>query len=263
MPKQIRLPNGLTIAHHNKSETDFVYQEIFEDHCYLRHGIAVPEQGCVFDVGANIGLFSLYLSRLRPSLDIFAFEPLPPLYLLLEENRRQCDMRHVRTFPCGLSSKAGRAGFTYYPRNSIMSGRYADDEADREIVKTYLRGQLQDAGSGRAVPEALIETVAKSALAVEHFDCELRTLSEVIAEQGIGQIDLLKLDVEKSEVDILQGIAGNDWQRIRQLVIEVFDDQGQRALVENMLRAKGFRVAVEQDACLRGSPVHMIYARRC
>jgi len=262
MPKQIQLPNGVIIVHHNQSETDFVYKEVFEEHCYLKHGIVLPEEGCVFDVGANIGLFSLYASRLQPSLKIFAFEPIPPLYQLLDENRRLCGMRRVQAFPYGLSSKAGRESFIYYPRNSIMSGRYADDRADREIVKTYLRSQLQEADGKRSVPDALIDTVAKGALAVERFDCELRTLSEVIAAQGIVQIDLLKLDVEKSEVDVLLGIADADWPKIRQLVIEVYDDSGQLDLVGNMLRNKGFRVVTEQDACLLGSPVHMVYARR-
>lgn len=262
MSKQIQLPNGLSVFHHNRSETDFVYKEVFEDHCYLRHGISLPDQGCVFDVGANIGLFSLYMSRLRPSLNLFAFEPLPPLYRLLQENRRHCGMQRLQAFSYGLSSRAGSARFTYYPRNSIMSSRYADGDADREIVKTYMRSQLQNAGSHRAVPEALIETFAKNALAAEYFDCELRTLSQVIAEHGIERIDLLKLDVEKSEVDILQGIADGDWPKIRQLVIEVYDDGGQLDLVRSMLGRRGFRVATEQDACLLGSPVHMLYARR-
>lgn len=52
----------------------------------------------MFDVGANIGLFSLYMNRLRPSLNLFAFEPLPPLYRLLQENWRHCGMLGHRGF---------------------------------------------------------------------------------------------------------------------------------------------------------------------
>ena len=33
------LPNGLQIVHLNQYETDYVFKEIFEDQCYLRHGI--------------------------------------------------------------------------------------------------------------------------------------------------------------------------------------------------------------------------------
>ena len=35
---------------------------------------------------------------------------------------------------------------------------------------------------------------------------QLRTLSSVIAEEGIDRIDLLKINVEKSELDVLLGL---------------------------------------------------------
>ena len=53
------LPNGLEIVHLNRYETDYLYQEIFEDQCYLRHGIRLRDGATVVDIGANIGLFSL------------------------------------------------------------------------------------------------------------------------------------------------------------------------------------------------------------
>ena len=37
------LPNGLEIVHLNQYETDYVYKEIFEDQCYLRHGIRLRD----------------------------------------------------------------------------------------------------------------------------------------------------------------------------------------------------------------------------
>ena len=51
------LPNGLLVAHLNKSETDFIYQEIFGNQDRLKHGIHIKAGDCVFDVGANIGPF--------------------------------------------------------------------------------------------------------------------------------------------------------------------------------------------------------------
>jgi FkbM family methyltransferase len=260
--RQYVLPNGVAIVHRNKSETDFVYREIFEDHCYSRHGIALRTGDCVFDVGANIGLFSLYLSRLPFTVDVFAFEPVPPIYQLLEENRTLCGMHNVRTFSHGLSSKAETATFTYYSGNSIMSGRYADSDADGDIVKAYLRHQLTAAGGFTAPSETLVDAVAKNALRGERFECALRTLSDVIAKHSLQRIDLLKLDVEKSELDILRGIADKDWPKIMQVVVEVYDSAGQRAVVERLLKKHGFSVVVVQDDCLRGSPVHMVYATR-
>jgi FkbM family methyltransferase len=263
--KRHTLPDGTLVIHQNKGETEFVYQEIFEDRCYFRHGIALRDGDCVFDVGANIGLFSLYLSRLPCALDVLAFEPLPPLFDVLEANRAACGMRQVRAFRYGLAREAGVATFTYYPRNSIMSGRYADAGEDGGVVKAFLARQMADAGvaagaSGTA--GALMDGVVRNALVNERHECELRSLSEVIAEHRIQRIDLLKLDVEKSELDVLLGIRDDDWPKIRQAVIEVYDGGHQLETIAGMLRERGFRLVIEQDECLRGTPVWMVYAQR-
>src|SRR6185312_9052083 len=41
------LSNGMTIMHLNKSETEFVYREIFEETSYLKHGITLHDGACV------------------------------------------------------------------------------------------------------------------------------------------------------------------------------------------------------------------------
>jgi FkbM family methyltransferase len=260
--KQTTLPDGTIIVHHNKGETDFVYTEIFDDNCYLKHGITVREGDCVFDVGANIGLFSLYLSGLPCAVNVFAFEPLPPTHLRLETNRAICGMQNVRTFSVGLSSKASVETFTYYARNSIMSGRYADTGEDSDVVRRFLLRQREAAGMTDKPSDMLLNDIVKNSLAAEHFDCELRTLSEVMAEHRIERIDLLKIDVEKSELDVLKGIREDDWPKIMQLVVEVYDGAGQLAVVDRLLRGHGFQVVVEQDANLRDTHVHMVYATR-
>jgi len=63
-------PNGLEIVHLNSYETDYVYKEIFEDQCYLRHGIRLQD-GLRYGYRANIGLFSLFvMSRLQEPQDL-------------------------------------------------------------------------------------------------------------------------------------------------------------------------------------------------
>ena len=52
-------------------------------------------------------------------------------------------------------------------------------------------------------------------LRAKSFTTELRTLSGVVAEQGLERIDLLKINVEKSELDVLQGISPGDWLKIQ------------------------------------------------
>ena len=54
-----RLPNGLAVRYVSKRDVAFLYQEIYQQRCYLRHGISLPRGGTVLDIGGNIGLFAL------------------------------------------------------------------------------------------------------------------------------------------------------------------------------------------------------------
>jgi iturin family lipopeptide synthetase A len=86
-------------------------------------------------------------------------------------------------------------------------------------------------------------------------------LSGYIAEAGIERIDLLKINVEKSELDVLQGIDFDDWRKIRQLVIEVDLSQNLEPIT-SLLEQQGFDVLVEQDPLLRSTDLCYVYAIR-
>jgi acyl carrier protein len=90
---------------------------------------------------------------------------------------------------------------------------------------------------------------------------ELRTLSSVIAEEGIERIDLLKINVEKSELDVLLGLTADDWPKVRQLVIEV-DLRENLEPITTLLEQRGFEVLVEQDPLLRSTELCYVYAIR-
>ena len=50
----------MIVAHHGSFQTSIIYKEVFEDEVYLKHGITLEDGAVVFDVGANIGLFTLF-----------------------------------------------------------------------------------------------------------------------------------------------------------------------------------------------------------
>jgi amino acid adenylation domain-containing protein/FkbM family methyltransferase len=247
-----RLPNGLEVAYVNRNETDVVYREVFEDRSYLVHGIALAGDACVFDVGANIGLFSLWIKDRFPESRVYAFEPIPPTFEVLRANVALYGL-DVRLFPVGLSDRRGSARFTFYPGWSAMSGAYADEHEEEEVTRTILANQDERlAGSA--------DDLLAGRFRRETFDCQLTTLSDVIREQRIDRIDLLKVDVEKSELDVLHGLAEEDWARVRQVVIEVHDADGRLARVRELLERHGFTVAVDQDPLLRGTGMYNVYA---
>jgi FkbM family methyltransferase len=258
----------MAVVHQNRNETDYLYQEIFESELYLRHGLALPEDACVFDVGANIGLFTLFVKQRAPRARVYAFEPIQPIFETLRINVELYG-QNVKLFPYGLAAEPGTAIFTYYPQYSMMSGLsdYAQAEGDAEVVKHYLRNLRESGESGAGV---LLEHAGEIlAGRFEGQDCRarLRTLSEVIREEGVERIDLLKVDVQRAELDVLRGIGEEDWPKIGQVVMEVHDakgtaSEGRTGEIERLLEAHGFRVVVEQDKALIGTDRFNLYAAR-
>ncbi|MGD0906500.1 MAG: amino acid adenylation domain-containing protein [Candidatus Acidiferrales bacterium] len=253
------LPDGSTVAHLNKNETSYIYNEIFVLQAYLRHGITVEDGDCIVDAGSNIGLFTVFASRLAQNLRIVSFEPNPAVYACLKANAEAWGT-NVRCLQLGLSSENKFAEMTFFEGFSLLSGFYADEAKEREVVKTYALNQNSDAADS----EDLAKDVSK--LLEDRFraktqSAQLKTLSSIIAEEGLDRIDLLKINVEKSELDVLLGIADADWAKIRQMVIEVDLSQSLEPIT-GLLESKGYEVLVEQDPLLRKTELCYVYAIR-
>ncbi len=240
------LPNGMTIAHLSQSETDYLYDDIFVKESYLQHGVALSPSACVFDVGANIGLFSLLVHRKSPGARIFAFEPMPPVFEQLELNAELYGLDAV-LLDCGVGATESAASFTFMPHNTLASGRFVDVEEERAASLGRLGANGANGNDGVA------DELIAERLTTEVLVRPVRTLSSVIVEHDVERIDLLKIDAEKSEPDILQGIAADDWPKIQQVVIEVHGESAEVDRIVETLEARGFAVAAEGA---------IVYARR-
>jgi amino acid adenylation domain-containing protein/FkbM family methyltransferase len=257
--QRYELPNGMLIAHLNRSETDFVYREIFDERCYIKHGVTLKNGACIFDVGANIGLFALFASRLYDDLRIYSFEPIPPIFEVLRLNMSLYGVS-AQLFDHGLASQAGAAVFSYYPNASILSGRFADIAEERETVSKFLH--TPGVVPKFDISDEDIDDLVETRLVAERFRCSMKTLSQIIEENDVRQIDLLKVDVEKSELDVLGGIKASDWPKIRQVVVEVHDVGGRLQQVRDLLEKHHFSLTVEQDKVLRQTAIYSVYGVR-
>lgn len=115
----------------------------------------------------------------------------------------------------------------------------------------------------RFLQSFLIEQGLKSTFKTEEVVCELQTLSEIIYQHNIKQIDLLKIDVEKSELDVLLGIKKQDWPKIKQIVVEIHDIEDRVEKIKNLLSAHGFKqILIEQEPLFKGSEIFNLYALR-
>jgi FkbM family methyltransferase len=271
--REATLPNGKTVYCLREKEAELVYQQVRD---YFKHGIQLEPGATVFDVGANIGLFTILVYELcHGEADVFAFEPIPAIREVLSANVRDLDSDRARVLPCGLGATAGSARFRFYPHHSTLSTAYssaADENEIHEQLRESIVRNLQLAPPPlrwlRGLPPSLRSYVIRaltrrSFRRVEEVTCAIRTVSEVIREFDVERIDLLKVDVEKSELDVLQGIDAPDWQKVQQVVMEVHDLGGRLDSIVSLLRAHRIEnVVAEQEPVLQGSNVYALYASR-
>jgi FkbM family methyltransferase len=255
------LPNGLRVASSNAIELAHFYEDIFEKEVYVRHGVALADDAVVLDVGANIGLFSLFVLARSPRARVYAFEPAPPLYDLLRKNLARHGAR-ARCFNLGLAKEPGAAPFTFYPHSTGMSSFFADEEEERRALGAVLENEARRGEEEVAHLLQYRDDYLAVRLTAEAFTCRLGTLSGFLRDERLDRVDLVKIDVQKAEWDVLQGIAEEDWPRIAQLAIEVHDFDGRVRRIADLLAARGYAVAVEQDELYRRSEMFNLYAVR-
>jgi hypothetical protein len=297
---EVTLPNGIVVEMPaNDMEVSFLYGEIFESNAYLKHGLEIGDGDCIFDVGANVGLFSASLAQRYRNLRLVLFEPLPATFAILERNsERLLDTARVTLVQAGVSSEPGKATFEFDPRWTAIAGagpflRDIDElrrSARRKAGLLTWNLAAIDYGASAGMISASTAQRLRSALRnpvlrpftlavvwafwrvvdlrvrrrVQRVECELTTVSAAMRAHGIDEIDLLKVDVEGAEWAVLEGIEPGDWPRIRQLALEVHDINGRVGRMRTLLEGKGYTVVVEQDErpLLELQGLFTMYARR-
>jgi FkbM family methyltransferase len=286
------LPNGLVLETPTENEAKIIYHELFENNAYLRNGITVDDGATVFDVGANVGGFSASLVQQHRDLRLFLFEPIPETFAILRRNaERLRGACQVVTIQAAVSSAPGPLRFRVDPSSSFVASAVTavtEPEVKADLL-TRTRALLEDAERAELLPPKLAQVLGRGLshratrplllamarlrairpaltrqLKTREVECEATTLSAVMRKHALDSVDLVKIDVEGSEMEVLEGIADEDWPRLRQLVIEVHDVGGRLERIRTLLDARGFDVVVEQEewATLRLLGLHNVYAIR-
>lgn len=267
---EVRLPNKMKIFCLRKDEVKLIYKEV---QAYVKNGIELHEGDVVFDVGANIGLFTLWVYQLcNKNIKVYAFEPIPEIFDVLKANVQRFDAEKLMAFPYGLSQEAKTTTFAYYPNSTLASGLYPGlSKAELKELKQLILANLKEFPAFiswiRWLPaflrSFLVGQKIDTAFQAQPVSCQLRTLSQIIREQALQKIDLLKVDVEKSELDVLLGVETADWQKIKQVFVEVHDLEGRIDQIKALLKHHGLtEITVEQDSVLKGSNIFSVYAVR-
>ncbi len=254
----VELPNGLRLLTPYPPETSYLYMDVFEHQTYRQGALRYPTDGVYFDVGAHVGLFSLYVLQEAPQATVYAFEPVAALYQALSSNLEPHQDR-VTCVPCGLADRIATATLTYYPTLTGMSTLYPDVDHDRQLLATIMNNLGRQYRWGQSDWSAHVDEFLDHRLQHETLTGQLRTMSDFISERDIAQIDLLKIDVQKAELDVLQGIQAEDWAKVKQIVIEVHDRDDHLKKITQMLTERGFSVQAIQDSLHVDSVVWFLY----
>ena len=249
----IALPDGRQWWCPKAADALMLWREIFEAEVYAAAAADLRTGDVVLDVGAHTGLSALYFATRTPGIRVLAFEPAPDTFECLQRNIT-AHLDGVTAIPVALGESHGEISFVYYPQAPSQSGRYADRAADDRLTIDYLRNGGLDADQAAYLCADLhsgrTETVP------------LRTISGIIANHAIDRIALLKIDVERAELDVLSGIEDADWPRVQRIVAEVHDVDGRLRQCRQLLEDRGFSVVTHQEDWLTGTELHTVSAVR-
>lgn len=234
---------------------------------YFEHGVTLSDGDVVMDVGANIGVFAVRALQRFPRVRVVALEPVPDIFAVLEQNAADFGEGRLVPLRVGAGAEPGELSFTYYPNSPALStskpGMFADNDA---LFGSAVEGAIAHAPVwyARLVPRFLSGLIARYLkMGARQVRAPLMPISQIMAEQGLDHVDLLKIDCEGAELEALSGVGEADWPKIRQVVAEVHDVDGRVQVVTALLRARGFtRLTVVQEPGFESTPLHNVYAVR-
>ncbi len=156
----------ITTLRWNKNERDFLH--------FVR---LIPDGHTILDIGANIGIMSVWFSRKLPRSQIFAFEPVPQNIKALEKVLRFYKARNVKVIKKALG-------------NEQMTAQMVMPEVEMvrmQGLSHVVHASITEFNDGQSFSVPMIRL----------DDCE--------NIQTVGKIVAIKLDVENFEYFVLAG----------------------------------------------------------
>ena len=190
--------NGLVWEHIDELESDQLYEEIFVNRSYLKCGVELSEGSIVFDIGANIGLFSLFcLDILNANVTIVAIEPIKPIFDVLQRNVLKFKRNFILlNVACGVRDNLHGINFTYYKNSPGEStSRVCERAGQRNILQSNFHQISEDISriDAETYRNAIYDHINKEDEDCAEYKCPVFSLETLIQEHHFERIDLLKV----------------------------------------------------------------------
>jgi FkbM family methyltransferase len=163
----------------------------FEYYSVLIFKELIKKSMVFFDIGANLGYYSLIAEKVNPRTTIYAFEPFPDAIKALERNIKKNGFQKIHVVPLALSDKSGENTLYYrviidFPETLQLAGNNSmvnfRDDRDKQVK------------------------------------VETQTLDNFVENLNPGSIDLIKIDTETTEYTILSN-GVNAINRFRPVIL--------------------------------------------
>ena len=264
--RQTKLLDGTPIFCIQKPEAKMLDSHV---EGYLQHGIEIKDGDTVLDIGANIGVFGLRVVLKGKNVKVHCFEPIPNIADVLRKNAQAFGDNRWYVHECGISSSEDTATFTYFPNTPALSTLHPEQwEENPGAFKEAVKGTMKNPPEGmkwmKWIPTIFSGVIANYLVkGSKKITCQLQTLSSIIEQEKLTNIDLLKVDCEGAEMEVIKGIKEEHWPIIQSMVIEVHDLNGRMDEMKNILKARGFtRLIAEREPGLELTPMYNLFAMR-
>lgn len=196
---------------------------------------SINQNDCLWDVGANVGLYSLYAAKFR-KCRVYAFEPESQNFAVLVEN---IALNHVsancQPACVAISEKTGLGNL--HVRYVTKGGAYnLFDSPDLDLGKSQDLPQSVQAVMQSASDESMIQQMV----------CGV-SLDDLFIQYKLEAPTHLKIDVDGLEPWIIQGAPKLlETQRLRTILIEINRKSNRDMAIPDILAKKGFRLTSER-----------------
>lgn len=220
---KVQLRSGLVVIGGARSLILDLVDEIFIKKVYNPKFMEIDINDTVMDVGANIGVFSLFAAKMGAN-KIYSVEPLAKNIQLIKQNFQINRLLEPITIKMAVSEKIGLKRL--YLGDIDSHGLLFEHHND---FKKYV----------------IVKTT---------------NLANIFKKYKIKKLDFLKIDCEGSEGEIVKYTEGSTWQKISKVAIEYHDNISRLSHgdIIKILKKNGYKINVVKA----GSFFGYIYASR-